>query len=150
MPEKTVDNLKTARDYLFELYDQEDREELKIALRLVNREIRRRKQPEPQEPAPVDNNGQPWTNADDEFLRNKLALPTKSKDEAKRILIECSKHLHRTDAETYSRIRSLQLHTNLHAWGNKPKVQWQTMHVSRDEPSLPGALQDSYGNRSEN
>ena len=149
MREKLVDNLKTARDYLFELYDQDDREELKIALRLVNREIRRQNKPDAEE-APAANNGKTWTEADDEFLRNKLAVPTKSKDEAKRILIECSQYLRRTDAETYSRIRSLQLHKNLHAWGNKPKVQWQTMHVSRDEPALPGALQDAYGTRRDN
>ncbi|MDH3713372.1 MAG: hypothetical protein OET44_05925 [Gammaproteobacteria bacterium] len=149
MRERSVDNLKTARDYLFELYDQDDREELKIALRLVNREIRRQNKPDHEE-APAANNGQPWSGADDEFLRNKLALPTKSKDEAKRILIECSQYLRRTDAETYSRIRSLQLHTNLHAWGNKPKVQWQTTHVSRDEPSLPGAARDTFGTRTDN
>ena len=149
MREKFVTNLKTARDYLFDLYDQDDREELKIALRLVNREIRRQNKPE-QDAAPAANNGKPWSGADDEFLRNKLALATKSKDEAKRILIECSHYLRRSDAETYSRIRSLQLHTKLHAWGNKPKVQWQTTHVSRDEPSLPGALQDSYGTRTDN
>jgi hypothetical protein len=149
MREKSVDNLKTARDYLFELYDQDDREELKIALRLVNREIRRQNKPGHEE-APAANNGKPWSKADDEFLRNKLALPTKSKDEAKRILIECSQYLRRSDAETYSRIRSLQLHTHLHAWGNKPKVQWQTTHVSRDEPSLPGAGRDTYGTRYDN
>ncbi len=149
MSEKVVNNLKTARDYLFELYDQDDREELKIALRLVNREIRRQNSPE-RDDAPVSNDGKPWSKADDEFLRNKLALPTKSKDEAKRILIECSEYLRRTDAETYSRIRTLQLQTNLHAWGNKPKTQWRTMHVSRDEPSLPGALQDTYGTRKDN
>ena len=150
MREKFVDNLKTARDYLFELYDQDDREELKIALRLVNREIRRQNKPDQTEALPAANNGRPWSGADDEFLRNKLALATKSKDEAKRILMECSQHLRRSDAETYSRIRSLQLHTNLHAWGSKPKVQWQTTHVSRDEPSLPGTLQDSYGTRTDN
>ena len=149
MKEKSVDNLKTARDYLFDLYDQDDREELKIALRLVNREIRRQNKPD-HEQAPAASSGHPWDAADDEFLRNKLALPTKSKDEAKRILIECSQYLRRTDAETYSRIRSLQLHTNLHAWGNKPKVQWQTTLVSRDEPSLPGAARDTCGSRTDN
>ncbi len=147
MTDKLIDELKSTRDFLFDLYDQEDREELKLALRLVNREIRRLGAGAPAPEARSSAGPPAWTEGDDDYLRSRLAGPTQSKDEAKRILVECSQHLGRTDAETYSRIRALHLHANLHAWGSKPKIQWRTMHSSSDEPSLPGVLQDAYGGR---
>ena len=151
MSDDRLDDLKAARDYLFDMYDQTEREELKLALRLVNREIRRlgpdqggESRAETTHEAPAANDARSWSRADDEFLRRKLANPTQTKDEAKRILLECSEHLRRTDAETYSRIRTLQLHSNLHAWGNKPKVQWRTMQPSGNDAALPGLQTSRY------
>ena len=141
--EQLLEELKSTRDFLFELYDRSERDELKVALRLVNREIKRIGADQAKEEQ-ASNNGKPWTEKEDKFLNEKLGKPTSSKDEAKRLLIECAEQLKRTDAETYSRIRALGLNANLHAWGNKPKSKWQTIKRSANEPDLPGTLHEAY------
>lgn len=116
--ERLLKQLQSTRDYLFDLYDKTDRSEIKLALRLVGREIKRLKIARTQERRAL-NQGKPWAKREDDYLRNACSRPTESKAEAKRVLKDSAEHLLRTDAETYSRMRALGLTDNLRAWAQQ-------------------------------
>ena len=145
--ERLLSQLQTTRDYLFDLYDKTDRAEIKLALRLVGREIKRLKIARTQERRAL-NQGKPWAKREDDYLRNACSRPTESKAEAKRVLKESAEHLLRTDAETYSRMRALGLTDNLRAWAQKEPAAATAPTAAKAEPAEPAAaaLNATQGN----
>ena len=70
MNESLLTDLKEARDYLFELYDDQEHEEIKVALRLVNREIRRVESDDRKQQSAV-NNGKAWAKWSERYGRTR-------------------------------------------------------------------------------
>jgi hypothetical protein len=114
----SLQDLQTARDYLVELRDGDNRQQLETALRIVDWEIKH-----------VTTRGESkslqrqrrWTAKEDAFLRQRAGEPVQTKQVAKKILKDCASILACSEVEVFARLRVLGLASNLRAWGKRTR-----------------------------
>lgn len=146
-----LEELKATRDFLFELFDRAERNELKVALRIINREIKRLSGGETgTQPALAANQGQAWSKQDDMHLVTEFKKANANKvppPMAQQIKVYAA-NLKRSSAEVEKRIKELGLlqapkpPTPIKAPA-KPKSGWQAMPV-RNDSGIPGTIRGAY------
>ena len=146
-----LDELKATRDFLFELFDRAERKELIVALRIINREIKRLSGGETgTQPALAANQGQAWNKQDDMYLASEIKKANTHKVPpalSQQIKVYAAK-LKRSAAEIEKRIKELGLlQPAITVTPIKPpeksKSGWQAMPV-RNDSGIPGTIRGAY------